>query len=108
MSADGDGRFAIARILPQTKAAEKRIGVVARSAARRQHLQLLDIASAQDHVVSFECRNKPGDNIAHCVAPLILAKSLQSANADVVLVSAPPVGQMAELHWLDDAIDDKC
>src|SRR5262245_17652182 len=99
--------FAIAWIVPQTKASEKGIGVVARSAARRQLLQLFNIASAQNHVVSFERRSEPGNHIAHCFAPLVFAKSLQATDADVFFVGALLVGQMAEFHRLDDAIDDE-
>jgi hypothetical protein len=67
--------FVIVRILPQTKASAECVGVVAHSPARRQLLQPLEIASAQNYVISLECRNEPRDNVAHCFAPVIFAKS---------------------------------
>ena len=40
-------------------------------------------------------------------APFLLAPLLQAALPDVILVGALPVGQVAQLHRLDDAVDDQ-
>src|SRR4029450_8813130 len=100
MGANRDRRLAVTRLVPHAKASDKCVGVVARSAAWREFLQLVYVPAAQDHIVRLKCRNELSDNVAHGFTPLLLAAPLQSADPDVVLVSALPVRQVGEVQPL--------
>jgi hypothetical protein len=67
---------AITRVLPQAKPTPERIGVVARSATRRQPLQLSDVASPQHHVIGLEGGGQAGDDVRDIEPPLLFASLL--------------------------------
>src|SRR4051794_28350637 len=54
MDAYGNLSFAFVRLFPNAKATQKRIGVVAYTAAGRQFFEYVDVSSAQDHVIRFK------------------------------------------------------
>ena len=98
--------FAITPFLPKAKSSQEGIGVVAGSATGRQLFQFLDVSSPQDDVVGFEGGDQAGDDVRDIAPPFLLADPLQSADAHVVLVGAFPVRKMAQLHRLDDTLDN--
>ena len=69
--------------------------------------QLLHVAAAEHHLVRLERRAQALDDVEHRAPPLLLAETLEAADAEVVLVGPLPVRQVAELHRLDDAVDDE-
>src|SRR5215469_5854188 len=93
-------------LIPHAKAPAEGILVVAGTAMRRQHLELLDVAAADHGVVGLEGRDQALHDVGNVDAPLLLAMAFQSGLADVILVGVLSVGQMTELHGLDDALDD--
>src|SRR5580704_4151852 len=93
---------------PQTQAAGERVLVVAQARGRRQLLQAHGVAAAQHDVVGLERRLQPCDDVAHGLAPFLVAAAFAAAFAHVILVRAAVlVGHMAKLGGLDLAIDDE-
>src|SRR6185312_11886477 len=70
-------------------------------------LQLPDVPSTQHDIVGLERCGQPGYHIRDVAPPLALSPLLEAALPDVLLVGALLVGQMPELHRLDDAVDDE-
>ena len=93
-------------VLPKPESAQKSVGVVAGAAALRQFLQLSHVAPAQDHVVGFKRRDKTGHDIGDMFLPLVDAPAVQTSLSDKMFIGRTLVRQMAELHWLDDAVYD--
>jgi len=62
------------------------VGVAARPTARRELLELLDIASSEHHIIRFQGGYQPRDYLSYEPPPLFLAVLLQAAFTDVVLV----------------------
>ena len=91
-------------MLPEFESSCKRIGVVSYPATRRDFLQLLNIASAQHHVVRFKSGDHASHHVLDVAPPLFLAVFFQSSEPDVALVRSLFVRQMTEFHGLDDAI----
>src|SRR5262249_38572895 len=98
--------FAISWLLPKPKASQKRIGVIAGSAAGRQVAQLLDVAATEHHVVGFEGGDQLCDHVRHVVSPFLFASAVEATLTDVVLEGSLLVGKMRQLHRLDDAFDN--
>src|SRR6266571_2441595 len=94
------------RFLPQAKSSHEGIGVVARSAPWRELFQLLDVASAHNHVLRFQSSHKAGYDVCYQLPPFLFAQPLVSADPDIVFEGAPFVRQMAKLHGLHDAVHD--
>jgi len=94
-------------LLPEFESSHKSIGVVSHSATRRDFFQLLNIASAQNHVVRFKSGDHPSHYLFHMASPLFLAVFFQSGESYVSFVRSLFVRQVAELHRLYDAIYDK-
>src|SRR5262249_56303932 len=92
--------------LPQPESASEGIVVVAGARTGGQRIELFDVASADDRIVGFERGNEACHDIGNVAAPLLLAVLLQPAPAHVVFEDAFLVGQLAELHGLDDTVDD--
>src|SRR6266540_4393307 len=103
----GCGGSALICALPEAKSADERIGFVTFAATRRKLFQVVDVATAEHHVFGQEGRDQARDHVRDILAPFLLAVPLQSATADIVLVGCFPVGKMAKLHGLDDAVHDQ-
>src|SRR5262249_16922641 len=102
-----DFSFRICRIfLPKPKPSQERIGVVAFPATWRQLFQLLHVTSPQDHIVGLEGGDQEGYHVRYILRPLLLSSPIQSANAHIILIGALLVRQMAQLHRLDDAVQN--
>src|SRR6266567_4072073 len=98
------GRFTGTLVFPEAKSADERIGFVASAATRGKLLQVVDVATPEHHIFWLEGSDQARDHVCDILAPFPLAVPLQSATADIVLVGCFPVGQMAQLHGLDDAV----
>jgi hypothetical protein len=95
-----------ARSLPQSEASAERVRVFARPATGGQRLQPMHVPSPEDDIFGFEGSDETCDHVRDVTSPLPLSHSLQRSDPHVVLVGALPVREVAELHRLDDAIDD--
>src|SRR5262249_54251066 len=96
----------IVRLLPQAETSGEGIYVVAGAAARRQRLELVNVAAPEDDVLWLERGDEASDDVLDVVAPLSEPMRLQPVQSDVLLERAVPVRQVAELHRLDNALDD--
>ena len=94
-------------MLPEFESSYKRIGVVSYPATRRNFLQLLNIASAQYHIVRFKSCDHASHHVFDIAPPLFLAALFQSGESDVALVRSLFVRQVTEFHGLDNAIHNK-
>ncbi len=94
-------------MLPESKPSAESVGIVSDSATRRNLFQLLDIASAQNHVVRFESGDHASYYVSDVASPLFLAVLFQSIESYIGLVRSLFVREMSEFHRLHDAIDDK-
>src|SRR5262245_9503761 len=94
------------RSLPEAKASEKGVCVVAGAAAWRQRIELVDVAAAEDDVLRLERGDEASDDVLDVTPPLRQPMSFQSVQSDVRLERFVPVRQVAQLHRLHDAVDD--
>src|SRR5262249_54829196 len=94
-------------VLPQPEPSHEGVGVVAGPAAGGQLLQLLDVPAPEHDIVGLEGCGQAGHHVRDVATPLLLAPLFQAAPSDVVLLGALLVRQMAELHRLDDPVDDE-
>src|SRR5579863_3277316 len=95
------------RRAPQLEAAEESVLVVAEPDVFRELLELAGIAAADHHIVRLERGHQPFDHLRHLVAPLLRSEALQSRGANIVLVRPAALErEVAELHRLEDAVDD--
>jgi hypothetical protein len=78
--------------LPQAESAEKRVRIVTRPAARRQHFEPVDISSTDDHIVRQKRRCEPGNDIRDVSPPLSYARRYQSVNPDIILKGSVLIG----------------
>src|ERR1700692_2943633 len=109
-----DGRFFLfaaavdwcARTVPHAESADKGIVVVAGPASFRQRLQVDYVSAADDHIVGFSRRDQSFDHILDEFPPALFADAVEAPVADVIFECALLVGQMAELHRLDNAVHD--
>src|SRR5262249_52747745 len=90
--------------LPQPKSTTKRIVVIACARARRQRIELLDIAAADHSVVGLEYGNQASYDIGNVAAPFLLSVALESTPTHVILIGALLVGQVTKLYGLHDAV----
>src|SRR5262245_64008913 len=95
------------RSLPEAKASEKGVCVVAGAAAWRQRIELMDVAAAEDDVLRLERGDEASDDVLDVAPPLRQPTSFQSVQSDVRLERFVPVRQVAQLHRLDDDVDDE-
>src|SRR5262249_19100108 len=65
------------------------------------------VPAAQYHLIGFERRDEPGDDVVYGLAPLFLAAPFEAASTHVVFVCSLAIGQVPELHGLDDSMDNK-
>src|SRR5262249_60689625 len=93
-------------VVAETKPSQNTIGVAAVPAPGRQLFKFLDVPSPQYHTVWFEGGAQEGYYVRYRLAPVLLASPLQSANAHVILKGALLVPQMAQLHRLDNAVQN--
>src|SRR5215470_6520208 len=94
------------RSLPQTLAADERVRVIAGAAARRQRLQLVNVAAPEHDVLGLERGDQPCDDVHDVAPPWLEPVRLQPVQSDVLLECSVPVRQVTELHRLDKAVDD--
>src|SRR5262245_30465970 len=94
------------RSLPEAKAPEKGVCVVAGAAAWRQRLELVDIAAAEDDVLRLERGDEATDDVLDVASPLDEPVRLESLQSDVLLERAGPVRQVAQRHRLHDPVHD--
>src|SRR6185369_4051738 len=95
-------------ILPEAKATDEGVLVVAQATAFRQRGQLLGVAAAQHDIVDDQRGLKQFHHLEDLVLPFLLAEPFQAADADEVLERLfLLVGQMAQFHRGDYAIDDQ-
>src|SRR5512143_834125 len=94
-------------IVPQREAAGERIRVVAAATIRRQLRELADVAATDQYFVGLESSAQTLDHGKDMPRPFVLPAPLEPTIADVVLVGALPVRQVAELHRLDNPVDDE-
>src|ERR1019366_2342106 len=94
-------------LLPEARSAHKRVPVVAHAGVRRQILDASGISSAQHYVFGLQCLLEPFHHIGHVAAPVLLPKSLQTANTNVVLKCSPVlVRKMSQFHRLEYPVND--
>jgi len=91
-------------LFPQSKSSAESVGVVSGSAVWRQLFQFLNIASSQNHVIGFKRGDQASHYIRHIAPPLFLASFFECLASHVVLVRTLLVREMAEFHWLQNAI----
>ena len=94
-------------VLPESKPSAESIGVVSHAATRRDLFQLLNIASAQNHVIRFESGDHASHYVLDIASPLFLAVFFQSLESHVALIRSLLVREMTQFHWLHDAVHDK-
>ena len=94
-------------VLPHEESAPERIRVVAQPATGRQLLEYLSVAAAEHNIVGLERGDQSVNHVKNVLPPLFLASLLQSALADIVLISGLLVRQMTKLHRLHDSVDDE-
>src|SRR6516165_3096810 len=94
-------------ICPQAKTTEKSVGIVARAAPRGQSAKLPDVAAADHRIIGPQRRPETFDDVSHMTSPFFVAVALQAVAADIVLVGALLVRQMADLHRLYCAPHDQ-
>ena len=98
----------VCRLLPQSKSAAERIGVISCSAVWRQLFQFLNIASPQNYIIGFKGRHQARHHIHHIAPPLLLASFFECLTAHIVFVRPLLVREVTKLHWLDNAIHNQC
>src|SRR5690242_2731692 len=82
--------------------------IAAQAHTARELLQPPGVAAAQHDVVGLERSREVRDDLAHRLAPTVIAETLAAALAQIVLEGlAVLVGHVAELGRLDYAIDDE-
>src|SRR6266478_6757959 len=90
---------------PYPKASCECVGVIALAGPGRQMFEFPDVATTQDNFLREQGIAKLFHNLAHVLLPLLFAQPLQTTNTDVVFVGLPVlVGQVGQLHWLEQAI----
>ena len=94
-------------MFPEFESSHESVSVVSYPATRRNFFQLLNIASAQYHIVRFESCDHASHHVFDIAPPLFLAVFFQSIESYVGFVSSLFVRQMTEFHGLDDAIYNK-
>src|SRR5580704_16666654 len=94
-------------VAPNPKSSEKCEVIAAETGVFGEPLQLARIAAADDDVVGLQHAAQLLHDLGHVPAPLLEARTLQSARADIVFVAASILlGQVSKLHGCDDAFDD--
>src|SRR5438132_2630997 len=93
--------------IPEPKAAEERIRVVAEAATGRELVELFSVAAAEYDVVGLERNRERGDDFVHVSTPALLAATLERGFTDVLLEGRFPKRQMRELHRLHDSGADE-
>ena len=81
--------------LPEPKAADEGVGVVAGAAAFGKLLQFLDVAAAKHDVISMDLGHEVANDIWNVFPPCLLAQSSQRMNADIILVDTFLYGSRA-------------
>ncbi len=81
------------------------------SLSPRRHLggsSLSNLAFPPPSTMSSGCKSRGEffNHVGHVAPPLLLAEALQPADADVVFVGFLAVREVAQLHRLDDPVDD--
>jgi hypothetical protein len=94
--------------VPQSEAAAKRVGVVARATLRRQCLENLDVTTADYRVVGLKRGDHEVDDVEDVTAPFLLTMTFQRSTTNVILICVLPVRKVSKLHRLDDAFNDHC
>lgn len=94
-------------LLPEFESSRESVGVVSYPATRRNFLQLLNIAPAQNNVVGFKRCDHAGYHVLDMSPPFFLAVLFQSRESHITLVRSFFVRQMSEFHRLDDAVYNK-
>ncbi len=75
----------------------------------RKIFEQLCISAANHNIVRFQRRLEPGYDIHHTAPPPFLAQPLQTAQSDVILISAPIlVEEVGQFHGLEDAVYNEC
>ena len=97
------GLSPVARFLPEAKASEEGVGILANSATGRHLFQFLDVASPKDHVVRMESIDKSGHAVRHMASPFPLPESLQSPQPNVIFVGPILVREVPEPHGHQNA-----
>src|SRR6188472_595849 len=91
---------------PEPEAAEERVLVRADPADGGELSDALGIPAAEHDVLRLERGDEPVDRLQHRLPPALLAKTVASPLADVVLERRLPEREVAELHRLELAVDD--
>src|SRR5581483_783015 len=93
--------------LPQPEPAGEGLCVFSDADVAGQALEELRVAAADDHAVRFERRAQDADDFEDVLVPVLLAQTAQALRSGVVLVApALLVGEVAQLHRLEIAVDD--
>src|SRR5439155_1003528 len=94
--------------VPQAEATDERVRVVHESSSGWQRLELRGVPAADHDLVRLERGAETRDHVQHVLAPVLLPVALEPSDADIVLeCCALLVRQVAELHRLEDAVDDE-
>ena len=101
-------RRRICRLLPQSKSAAESVGVISRSAVRRELFQLLHIAPSQNYIIGFKGRDQTRHYIHDIAPPFFLASFFECLSAHIILIRPLLVREMTEFHGLDDATYNQC
>jgi len=94
-------------LFPQSKSSAESIGIISGSAVWRQLFQFFDIASSQNYIIGFKSGDQARHYIRHVTPPLFLASFFECLTPHVVLVRALFVREMAQFHWLQNAIHNQ-
>src|SRR4051794_37564669 len=70
-------------VLPQTQAAEESIGVITEPGARREPLEFLGVAAAENYVVGLEGRDQVRDHYLDVMLPFLAPQPFEAALADI-------------------------
>src|SRR5580698_344511 len=92
--------------IPKPEASAKSVGVVTGAALRRQLVNVLYIAAAEDRVFRLQGGDEVGHDIRDLLPPLVLAQTVETPLADVVFKRSFLIRHVPEFHRLDHAIHD--
>src|SRR5271166_4977083 len=99
----------LAFLLPQPRAADERIVVVAGTCAGRELIEFLGVAAAEHHVLHLQGLLQARHHVENRLVPFLLAQPPHPFGTHVFLKCfALFVRQMSQFHRTDDAIENQC
>src|SRR5271167_130494 len=102
-----DGRGLGAGLPPEAEAAEKGIGIVSQTAARRKLFQLFGIATAKNDIIGLQGSGQTLHDVGNFTAPFLFSAFLETTQSNIVLIGALLIWEVAEFHGIDDSVDNQ-